>query len=168
VLVNNAGRAGIVGYAAIEEVDVEAWNLLLASNATSVMLGMKHVAPAMRAAGGGAIVNVASIYAMVGTTNNTAYHASKGAVRAVSRAAAVQLAPAGIRVNTVFPGYIETPAVAEQLARPEARQARIDATPLGRIGTADDVARAILYLASDEAGFVTGAELVIDGGVTAQ
>jgi NAD(P)-dependent dehydrogenase (short-subunit alcohol dehydrogenase family) len=168
VLVNNAGLAGLVARARAEDVDLGAWGLVLATNAESVMLGTRHVIPVMRRGGGGAIVNVASVYALVGSPHFASYHASKGAVQALTRASALQLAAHSIRVNAVFPGFIDTPIMAELRARPDAVAERIAQIPLGRLGQPDDVARGILYLASDESRFVTGAELVIDGGLTAR
>jgi NAD(P)-dependent dehydrogenase (short-subunit alcohol dehydrogenase family) len=168
VLVNNAGRGGAPARAVAERVQVGDWELTMAANATSVMLGTKHAIPAMRRTGGGAIVNVVSIYAMVGSRGGTAYHASKGAARALTRAAAVQYAPEGIRVNAVFPGFVETAMTAELHAQPGVREERTALTPLGRLAEPEDIAPGILYLASDEARFVTGTELVIDGGMTAR
>jgi NAD(P)-dependent dehydrogenase (short-subunit alcohol dehydrogenase family) len=166
VLVNNAGRGGGPARAVAERVALEDWNVTMGVNATGLMLGTKHAIPAMRRAGGGAIVNVVSIYAMVGSRAATAYHASKGAARALTRATAVQYASEGIRVNAVFPGFVETAMTAEIHARPGVREERTALTPLGRLGEPEDIAPGILYLASDEARFATGTELVIDGGMT--
>jgi cyclopentanol dehydrogenase len=168
VLVNNAGRAGPLSRPVVEHTREEDWSLILAANATSVMLGTKHAIPAMRRSGGGAIVNVVSIYAMVGSGTGTAYHASKGAARALSRAAAIQYAHEGIRVNAVFPGFVETAMTREFHAQPGVREERMALTPLGRLAVPEDIAPGILYLASDESSFVTGSELVIDGGMTAR
>jgi 3alpha(or 20beta)-hydroxysteroid dehydrogenase len=168
VLVNNAGRAGPPARPPVEHVQEEDWNRILAANATSVMLGTKHAVPAMRRSGGGAIVNVVSIYAMIGSLRGAAYHASKGAARALTRAAAIQYAKEGIRVNGVFPGFVETGMTREFHAQPGVREERIGLTPLGRLGAPEDIAPGILYLASDDASWVTGSELVIDGGMTAR
>jgi NAD(P)-dependent dehydrogenase (short-subunit alcohol dehydrogenase family) len=168
VLVNNAGRGGLPARVPAEHVALEDWDFIMAANATSAMLGTKHAIPAMRRTGGGSIVNVVSIYAMVGSRAGTSYHASKGAARALTRAAAVQYAPENIRVNAVFPGFVETGMTAELHARPGVREERIALTPLGRMGEPEDIAPGILYLASDDARFVTGTELVIDGGMTAR
>ena len=168
VLVNNAGRGGLPARVAAEHVVLADWDLIMAANATSVMLGTKHAIPAMRRTGGGAIVNVVSIYALVGSRAGTSYHASKGAARALTRAAAIQYAPEGIRINAVFPGFVETGMTAELHAQPGVREERVALTPVGRIAEPEDIAPGILYLASDEASFVTGAELVIDGGMTAR
>ncbi len=163
VLVNNAGRAGPPARPVVEHVREEDWDLIMATNATGVMLGMKHAISGMRRGGGGAIVNVVSIYAMVGSRYATAYHASKGAARALTRAAAIQYASEKIRVNAVFPGFVETAMTARAHTQPGVREERTALTPLGRIAEPEDIAPGILYLASDEASFVTGTELVIDG-----
>ena len=168
VLVNNAGRGGLPARVAAEHVVLADWDLIMAANATSVMLGTKHAIPAMRRTGGGAIVNVVSIYALVGSRSGASYHASKGAARALTRASAIQYAPEGIRINAVFPGFVETGMTAELHARPGVREERVALTPLGRVAEPEDIAPGILYLASDEASFVTGTELVIDGGMTAR
>lgn len=168
VLVNNAGRAGPPARARVEAVQQSDWELILAANATSAMLGTKHAIPAMRRTGGGSIVNVVSIYAMVGSVSGTAYHASKGAARALTRATAIQYAPERIRINAVFPGFVQTAMTAQVHAQPGVRDERTALTPLGRLAEPEDIAPGILYLASDEAGFVTGTELVIDGGMTAR
>jgi len=122
----------------------------------------------MRKAGGGSIVNISSGLGLVGSAGSAAYAASKGAVRIFSKAAAVQYAKDGIRVNSVHPGIIETPMTADMLSDPEVRQGRLAMYPLGRLGLPEDIAYGVLYLASDESSFVTGSELVIDGGQTAQ
>jgi NAD(P)-dependent dehydrogenase (short-subunit alcohol dehydrogenase family) len=168
VLVNNAGRGGRPARAVAERVTLADWDGTMAVNATGLMLGTKHAIPAMRRTGGGAIVNIVSIYAMVGSRAGTAYHASKGAARALTRATAIQYASEGIRINAVFPGFVETAMTAEIHAQPGVREERTALTPLGRLGEPEDIAPGILYLASDEARFVTGAELVIDGGMTAR
>jgi NAD(P)-dependent dehydrogenase (short-subunit alcohol dehydrogenase family) len=164
VLVNNAGIAGGPG---LEDTTLEAWERMIAVNQTGVFLGMKHAVPALRRAGGGSIVNISSISGLVGLPGSpTAYTATKGAVRLLTKSAAIDLAADGIRVNSVHPGRIQTAMTASQDA------ARIDFyrqnTPLGRSGTPEEVAYGVLYLASDEASFVTGSELVIDGGFTAR
>jgi NAD(P)-dependent dehydrogenase (short-subunit alcohol dehydrogenase family) len=168
VLVNNAGRGGLPARVGAEHVALTDWDLIMAANATSVLLGTKHAIPAMRRTGGGAIVNVVSIYALVGSRSGASYHASKGAARALTRATAVQYASEGIRINAVFPGFVETGMTAELHARPGVREERVSLTPLGRVAEPEDIAPGILYLASDEASFVTGTELVIDGGMTAR
>ena len=168
VLVNNAGRGGPISRPVVEQTTEEAWDLMFAVNAKGVFLGTKHAIPAMRRAGGGSVINVVSVYAMVGSSLGTAYSASKGAARAFTRTAAVQYAAEGIRVNSVFPGFVETPMTRDLHAQPGVREERTAMTPLGRLATPEDIAWGILFLASDEASYMTGSELVIDGGVTAR
>jgi NAD(P)-dependent dehydrogenase (short-subunit alcohol dehydrogenase family) len=163
VLVNNAG---IVRMAPLDETSLEAWNEVINVNQTGVFLGMKHAVPAMRRAGGGSIINISSVAGLVGLPNIPAYQASKGAVRLLTKNAAVQYAKDKIRVNSIHPGRIETPMTAN--LTPERRQLVLSMTPLGRDGKPEEVAYGVLYLASDESSFVTGSELVIDGGFTAQ
>jgi cyclopentanol dehydrogenase len=168
VLVNNAGRGTPVSRPIVENTTEEAWDQMFETNAKGVFLGTRAAIPAMRKSRGASIVNIASIYAMVGSPLGTAYSASKGAVRALTRTAAVQYAKHGIRVNAVFPGYVETPMTREWHAQPDVRQDRTAQTLLGRLAQPEDIAWGILYLASDESAYVTGSELVIDGGVTAR
>jgi NAD(P)-dependent dehydrogenase (short-subunit alcohol dehydrogenase family) len=130
---------------------------------------MKVAIPALRRSGGGSIVNTSSIYGIVGSGGSAAYHASKGAVRLLTKTAALEYAPDGIRVNSVHPGYVNTPMIEQAL--PEANVSMLkllgEQVPLGRLAEPEDIARGVLYLASDESSYVTGSELVIDGGVTA-
>ena len=163
VVVNNAGMSG-VGRARVEETTVENWDTVFAVNSTAIMLGTKTAIPAMRKNGGGAVVNVSSIFGIVGSPAGAAYHASKGAARTCSKAAAVQYAPDNIRVNSVHPGFTDTPMTLDIHSQKEIRDAREKMTPLGRLGMPDDIAYGILYLACDESSWVTGIELVIDGG----
>lgn len=165
VLVNNAG---VSGRAAVAETDVETWDRVLEINGKGVFLGTKLAIPELRKAGGGSIINISSIYGIVGSETSAAYHASKGAVRIFTKAAAIQYAADGIRVNSVHPGFVDSPMTAASHALPEVHNLRLSRTPLGRMGTPEDIAAGILYLASDESAFVTGSELVIDGGMTAQ
>ena len=165
VLVNNAG---ISGRAAVGETDVETWERVMEINGKGVFLGTKLAIPELRKAGGGSIINISSIYGIVGSETSAAYHASKGAVRIFTKAAAIQYAADGIRVNSVHPGFVDSPMTAANHALPEVHNLRISRTPLGRMGTPEDIAAGILYLASDESAFVTGSELVIDGGMTAR
>ena len=165
VLVNNAG---ISGRAAVGETDVETWKRVMEINGKGVFLGTKRAIPELRKAGGGSIINISSIYGIVGSETSAAYHASKGAVRIFTKAAAIQYAADGIRVNSVHPGFVDSPMTAASHALPEVHNLRISRTPLGRMGTPEDIAAGILYLASDESSFVTGSELVIDGGMTAR
>ena len=168
VLVNNAGIADPAG---IEDTTREQWDRIIAVNQTGVWLGMKAAAPAMRRAGGGSMINISSIYGLVGSATSAAYHASKGAVRIVTKTAALQFAPDGIRVNSVHPGFIDTQMLRgtpKEISNEELDAMIAEITPLGRVGTAEEIANGVLFLASDESSFVTGSELVIDGGYTAR
>lgn len=175
VLVNNAGISS--RRAPPDEATLEEWRALMAVNLEGVFLGTKHAIRAMKAnrpAQGGSIVNISSILGLVGHPVSSTYSASKGGVRLYTKSVALYCAREGlgIRVNSVHPGYIETPLV-ERFTRaspdPETRKLELAAAhPVGRLGEPEDVAYGVLYLASDEAKFVTGAELVIDGGYTAQ
>jgi len=165
VLVNNAG---ISGRFTVEDTTVELWDKVMSINAKGVFLGTKLAIPVMRQAGGGSIINISSIYGLVGSDSGASYHASKGAVRIFTKSAAIQYAKDGIRVNSVHPGFVDSPLTESYHAQPEIREARVAATPMGRMGLPEDIATGILYLASDESSFVTGSELVIDGGMTAQ
>jgi NAD(P)-dependent dehydrogenase (short-subunit alcohol dehydrogenase family) len=163
VLVNNAGIFQIEG---VEAVTREQWNAVIDVNQTGVWLGMKAAVPALRAAGGGSIVNISSIGGLVGFGEAAAYQATKGAVRLLTKSAAIEYAREGIRVNSVHPGTIDTDMVR---GIPSDRlQALIESHPIARLGTLEDIAYGVLYLASDESGWVTGTELVIDGGFTAR
>ncbi len=165
VLVNNAGSGGS---ASIEKTTVEAWDAMIDSHLKGTFLGMKHCAPEMRKTGGGSIVNVSSIYGLVGTPGGSAYSAAKGGIRALTKAATLQFAPDGIRVNSVHPGFAMTPMTARAHRNPAHTSGRVAQTPMGRLADPYDIAYGILFLASDESSFVTGAELTIDGGMTAQ
>ncbi len=168
VLVNNAGVSSRQPGSGIrvEDTTEEAWQRIIDVNAKGVWLGMKAAIPALRRAGGGSIINISSISGMLGLPGGMAYNSSKGAVRIVTKNAALDYAREKIRVNSVHPGFIDTPMTADLPA--ERKSAMVDATPVGRPGTSEDIAHGVLYLASDEASFVTGAELVIDGGYTAR
>ena len=163
VLVNNAGISG----SSVGDPDgLDGWHRIIAVNQTSVFLGTKLAAEQMAKTGGGSIVNISSIMGFVGSTSgHPAYHASKGAVRIYSKAAAARYGQSGVRVNTVHPGYMPPMLNATNAGE---RDAKIALTPLRRIGRPIEVAYGVLFLASDEASFVTGAELVIDGGFIAQ
>ncbi len=166
ILVNNAG---ITIRKSIEDTTEEDWDRIMAINAKGVFLGTKQAIPVMRRAGGGSIVNISSTAGLVGSlTTGASYASTKGAVRLFTKATAIQHAKDGIRCNSVHPGLLETPMTQDILADPTNREQRIQRIPLGRVGTAEDIAHGVLYLASDESSFVTGAELVIDGGMTAQ
>ena len=164
VLVNNAG---IYARRLIEETTESQLDQMLAVNVKGVFLGIKAVLPAMRAAGGGSIVNLSSIAGIVGSPFSSDYNASKGAVRILTKCAAIQHAKDNIRCNSVHPAPIETDMGWEAVPAGEIRERRLREIPLGRMGTPDEVANAILFLASDESSYVTGSELVVDGGLTA-
>ncbi len=171
VLVNNAGIAGVDK--PTHEISKKEWETLMNINVTGVFLCTKHAIPHMQKSSGGSIINLSSIYGLVGAADLPPYHASKGAVRLMAKNDALIYAKDNIRVNSVHPGFIWTPLV-EELARnapegPDAFKAALDSQhPIGHTGAPDDIAYGILYLASDESKFVTGAELVIDGGYTAR
>ena len=160
VLVNNAG---IIHVAPLAEERLEDWNRLLAVNATGTLLGMQAAIPAMRKAGGGSIVNVASIFGVTGSEGYVAYTASKGAIIAMTKTAALELAADGIRVNAICPGGVSTP-----MNEQEPEGGVVPLTPLGRRAHVSEISGAIAYLASGDASFVTGTELVIDGGYLAR
>ena len=164
ILVNNAG---ILVLKTLEETSVEVWDRVQEVNSKGVFLGTKAVIPAMREAGGGSIINISSIAGLIGS-GHTAYAASKGLVRLLTKSTAVLHGSEGIRCNSVHPGLIETDMIEEMLSDPEERARRLAGTPLGIFADSDDVAYGVLYLASDEARYVTGSELVIDGGITAR
>jgi cyclopentanol dehydrogenase len=166
VLVNNAG---IGGGSRIEQTTVDEWDRMMAVNAKGVFLGTRAAIPAMRRAGGGSIINISSQLGLVGTDNSSPqYQASKGAVRILTKATAIQYAKDKIRANSVHPGPIVTPMTERRRADPETYKLMVSRIPLGRYGEPEDVAMGVLYLAADESSFVTGSELVIDGGWTAQ
>lgn len=171
IVVNNAGIAGVSK--PTHEITIEEWEHVLKINVGGVFLCTKHAVPHLRRAGGGCIINLSSIYGIISAPDNPPYHASKGALRVMTKTDALLYAQDRIRVNSVHPGFIWTPLV-EELARnsPEGLEAfrrKLDSRhPIGHVGEPDDVAYGIVYLASDEAKFVTGSELVIDGGYTAR
>jgi cyclopentanol dehydrogenase len=166
VLVNNAG---ILLRGRIEETSEDDWDRIMAINVKGVFLGTKHAIPAMRQAGGGSIINISSTAGLVGSPGETAaYTATKGAVRLFTKATAIQHARDNIRCNSVHPGPIATDMIKEMLENQAQWEQRLRRLPMGRVGTPEDIAYGVLYLASDEASFVTGSELVIDGGTTAE
>lgn len=165
VLVNNAG---IYSRVPIEHTDVEEWDRIIDINLKGVFLGTKMAIPVMREAGGGSIINISSTAGLVGSGRGSAYGASKGGIRLFTKNTAIQHAVDGIRANSVHPGPIDTDMIAGNIGTPEGRALSESRVPLGRIGTVDDVAYGALFLASDESSYMTGAELVIDGGITAQ
>jgi 3alpha(or 20beta)-hydroxysteroid dehydrogenase len=163
VLVNNAG---VIAYEPILELSLENWHRLIAVDQTGVFLGMREALPAMIDSGGGSIVNLSSIWGSVAVAGAHAYHAAKGAVLNMTRNVALTHVGDGVRCNAILPGYIKTPLTDVQA--PEVNQMMVDTTPMHRGGEPLEVAYGSLYLASDESSFVTGSELVIDGGLMAQ
>lgn len=175
ILVNNAGYGSIDERALIENTTVEAWDDSLAVNGRGTFLGIKHAIPEMRKIGGGSIVNISSIDGIIGETISTVvdfslapYQAGKGAIRILTKAAAIELAKDNIRVNSIHPGYTDTPKGRITPSFNDLlKDHLISKIPLGRRALAEEIANGILFLASDESSYMTGAELVIDGGVTA-
>ena len=165
ILVNNAGSSA---RHTIEDTSIDTWDGQMNVHAKGTFLGTKYVIPEMRKAGGGSIINISSIYGLIGSPSSTAYHAAKGAARLFTKSAAIQYAKDNIRVNSVHPGFAFTPLTEVNYSKPDLKQWVLDRIPLGRMANADEIAYGILYLASDESSFVTGSELVIDGGTTAQ
>ena len=167
VLYNNAGVM-MSQDGSVTETDASIWDATLDINVKGVAFGCKYGVPAMIASGGGSIINVASFVAWMGAaTSQTAYTASKGAVLSMTREIAVEYARRGIRCNALCPGPIDTPLLAELLADPARRQRRFVHIPMGRLGQAEELAKAALFLASDDSSFMTGASLIVDGGITA-
>lgn len=165
ILVNDAGISG----SDVEDLfDTAAWQRLMAVNATGAFLGMKFAIPVMKAAGGGSIVNISSISGVTGQRGiHVGYNASKGAVRTLTKAAAVQHGRDNIRVNSVHPGLMPPMRSSGRTADPALRAKWIEAVPIGRAGRVEEVANAVLFLASDEASYITGTELYVDGGFLA-
>jgi len=165
VLVNNAGISGTYDQ---DMLSSAAWDKVMAVNAKGVFLGMKYAIPQMKKAGGGAIVNISSISGFVGQDGvHMAYNASKGAVRIMTKTAAVQFAGDNIRVNSVHPGFMPPMRTSKTSADPTWRAKMLAAVPMKRAGRVEEVAHAVLFLASDEASYITGTELVVDGGYLA-
>ena len=166
ILVNDAGLSG----SAVEDLfDTAAWDRLMEVNARGVFLGMKFAIPVMKAAGGGSIVNISSISGITGQHGiHVGYNASKGAVRTLTKAAAVQHGADNIRVNSVHPGLMPPMRTSGRTADPAVRAKMLEGVPLGRAGRVEEVANAVLFLASDEASYITGAELWVDGGSLAR
>jgi NAD(P)-dependent dehydrogenase (short-subunit alcohol dehydrogenase family) len=165
VLVNNAGAGDL---AAIEEVSLEDWAQTIGIDQTGVFLGMKCAADALKQSGHGSVINISSIFGTSGGFGTSpAYHAAKGAVRTLTKNVALHWAIEGVRVNSIHPGFIATP-ILEQAKGTEFEQAMLDLTPMARLGKPEEIAAGVAYLASDDAAFVTGIELYIDGGFTAR
>ena len=167
ILINNAGI--VIPRVPIDERTVAEWDRVMAVNARGVFLGTKHAIPAMRRAGGGSIVNISSV-AWIGQSlhQEPAYAASKGAVRIFTKVTASQHAKDGIRCNSVHPGPVDTEMFHSAFPDPEAMQRRLQRVPMRRMGTVDEIVAAVLSLASDDSSYMSGAELVIDGGALAQ
>ena len=163
ILINNAG---IIAYEPLHELDMKNWLKMIAIDQTGVFLGMREVVPVMRKQKSGAIVNISSIWGSAAVAGAHAYHAVKGAVRNMSKNAAMTYVADGIRVNSVHPGFIDTPLT--QAQSPDLNESVIAATPMKRGGKPIEIAYGCLFLASDEASYITGTELVIDGGYLAQ
>ena len=165
VLVNNAGMGDL---ATIEETSLADWERTIAVDETGVFLGMRTAAPHLKASGHGAVVNISSIFGTSGGFGTSpAYHAAKGAVRTLTKNVALHWAGEGVRVNSIHPGFIDTPILDAARGTPF-EQVMIDLTPMGRLGRPEEVAAGVAYLASDDAAFVTGLELYIDGGYIAR
>ena len=170
ILVNSAGVPGRRPDGTslpIEKQGLEDWNRVMDVNSTGIFLGMKTVIPELRKVGGGSIINISSIYGLVGAAHNVAYLASKGSVRLATKGAALQYAAENIRVNSVHPGMVTTPMTQNVNENAELSVSRLAKIPMGRYGQPLDIANGCLFLASDESGWMTGAELIIDGGYTA-
>lgn len=163
VLVNNAG---IIAYEPLHELTSADWDRVVAVNQTGVFYGMREIMPTMLAQGSGSIVNVSSIWGNTAVAGAHAYHATKGAVRNMSKNAAITFATTGVRVNSLHPGFIATPLTDAQ--DPAVNEFVVGQTPMGRAGRPEEIAAGAVFLASDEASFMTGSELVIDGGYLAQ
>jgi NAD(P)-dependent dehydrogenase (short-subunit alcohol dehydrogenase family) len=165
ILINNAGITGITEFT-LNKLTIEEWDKVMNVNALGNFLGMKHVIPEMKRNGQGSIVNISSLTGISGLGGLTAYSASKGAIRTMTKGAARDFGGDHIRVNSIHPGYIETPSTEYLTSNADIRDALIAAVPLKYLGQSEDVAYAALFLASDEARFITGEELIIDGGQT--
>ncbi len=166
VLVNNAGGGG-GGSEITSDSSIQAFKHWMDVNCTGTFLGIRAAIDSMKEAGGGSIINVSSIYGMVGGPAPPSYLASKGAIRNLTKGTAVQLAPYGIRVNSIHPGFAFTARTRENFSKKEEAAVRLARVPMGRFATVDEVVYGMIYLASDESSWVTGTELVIDGGLTA-
>lgn len=165
ILVNNAGIGDML---TLEQTPLDNYERVIAITQTSVFLGMKAAAAALHASGHGSVINISSIFGSSGGFGSSpAYHAAKGAVRAITKSAALNWATTGVRVNSIHPGFILTPLLDEAMGTP-AEQMMIDLTPMGHLGRPEDIAAGVAYLASDDAAFVTGSELYIDGGYMAR
>lgn len=168
VLVNNAGIGGAEGFAPFTDIDLDSWNKFLNVNSTGNFLGAKAVVPEMKKEDQGSIINTSSIAGLVGGAAGVQYTASKGANRMFTKGMAIELAPNNIRVNSIHPGFIDTPMVSVVTEDEEQLEESLKLIPLGKTGTPEEVANLVLFLASDESSYITGAEIPIDGGYTAK
>jgi len=165
-LVNNAGIGSL---ATVEDETLEHWDAVMSVDSTGVWLGMKHLGPRIAESGAGSIVNVSSILGTVGGFGNSAaYHAAKGAVRTLTKNAALHWATSGVRVNSLHPGFIGTPELLDRFEGTPRHQAMLANTPVGRLGRAEEIAAVVAFLVSDDSTFVTGSEVYADGGYTAR
>lgn len=165
ILVNNAGMGDLLDIDAATQAD---WDRTIAIDQTSIFLGMKLASPHLKASGKGSVINISSIFGISGGFGTSpAYHAAKGAVRTLTKNVALLWAQQGVRVNSIHPGFIDTPILSETKGTPF-EQVMLDMTPMGRLGKPDEIAAAVAYLASDDASFVTGCELAVDGGYLAR
>lgn len=165
ILVNNAGMGDLLN---IDEAPIEDWDRTIAIDQTSIFLGMKLASPHLKASGHGSVINISSIFGISGGFGTSpAYHAAKGAVRTMTKNVALLWAQQGVRVNSVHPGFIDTPILDAARGTPF-EKVMIDLTPMGRLGQPAEIAAAVAYLASDDASFVTGCELAVDGGYLAR
>ena len=165
ILVNNAGMGDLLD---IDEATLEDWDRTIAIDQTSIFLGMKLASPHLKASGHGSVINISSIFGISGGFGTSpAYHAAKGALRTLTKNVALLWAQQGVRVNSVHPGFIDTPILSETKGTPF-EQVMLDMTPMGRLGKPEEIAAAVAYLASDDASFVTGCELAVDGGYLAR
>lgn len=165
ILVNNAGVSNATPFM---DLTVEGWEKTMSINVTSIFLGQKYVIPHMIEAGGGSIINISSIAGLTGGSGAGPYTASKGAVRMLTKATAVDFAKYNIRANSIHPGYIETPMTVDLFKDEKMNQWFLSQTPLPRLGKPEDIANGVLFLASDESSYITGVELPIDGGYSAK
>jgi len=165
-LVNNAAIGSL---ATVEDETVEHWDAVMSVGSTGVWLGMKHLGPLIAASGGGSIVNVSSILGTVGGLGNSAaYHAAKGAVRTLTKNAALHWATSGVRVNSLHPGFIGTAQLLERFEGTPRHESMLANTPVGRLGRGDEIAAVVAFLISDDSTFMTGSEVYADGGYTAR
>ena len=165
ILVNNAGMGDLLN---IDEAPIEDWDRTIAINQTSIFLGMKLASAHLKASGHGSVINISSIFGISGGFGTSpAYHAAKGAIRTLTKNVALLWAQQGVRVNSIHPGFIDTP-ILDAVKGTDFEQVMMDLTPMGRLGRPEEIAAAVAYLASDDASFVTGSELVVDGGYLAR